>query len=296
MMQKVMVLLLASAVSAVALAASTAYRSSFSKPPSAAVKALKATRGKEFQSGWVFVDGKYIPPPYKVERFGTVIRINGTQVTGEIVPWTEFIKTQEGVEVTRNESAPAEEPVEDIFDEEEEEEEEDIFADEEDEESTLDDLFDDEPAEKKSAPAKKAKKKRKPRPKKPTVTVSYNFEGEFKPNEKTKALVKKINDERTKIDMKLRSGGYILCGSRYGRTIFGEPAAAKRLLAKLPDIMKDNSNAEAFRSAMFAAGFNYLSPTIISDLHRNRFSYPQIQQRLKAEDEKNALRRSGVSL
>ncbi len=297
MMRKLMVLFLAAITAAGVSAAAEAYKSSFAKPQTAALKALKATRGKEFSSGWVFVDGKYIPPPYKVERYGTVIRINGTQVTGEIVPWTEFIKTQDGVEITRNESAPVEEPADDIFDEEEEEEEEeDIFEDEDDEDSSLDDLFDDEPEEKKPAPVKKAKKKRKPRPKKPTVTVSYNFDGEFTPNDKTKEFVKKINDERTKIDKQLRTGGYILCGARYGRTIYGDSRAAKRLLSKLPGIMKDNSSAEAFRAAMSSAGFGIFPPTLIKDFHANRFVYPQLQQRLKEEADKNLFRKSGIRM
>ena len=66
-------------------------KNTFPKPSAAAVQALKVTVGKPFSAGYVFIDGKYLPPPYKVERYGTVIRINGCQVTREIVPWNEFV-------------------------------------------------------------------------------------------------------------------------------------------------------------------------------------------------------------
>jgi hypothetical protein len=49
----------------------------FEKPSIDALKALKATVGKPFSAGYVFVDGHYINPPYTVQRYGTVIRING---------------------------------------------------------------------------------------------------------------------------------------------------------------------------------------------------------------------------
>lgn len=66
----------------------------FSRVSSEALKSLKASVGKPFTAGYVFIDGRYIPPPYKVERYGTALRINGYQITNEIVPWQEFLKTQ----------------------------------------------------------------------------------------------------------------------------------------------------------------------------------------------------------
>ena len=42
-----------------------------------------------------------------------------------------------------------------------------------------------------------------------------SFEGEFKHNSKTISYVKAINNERTKIEMNLRKGGYYFFGSRY---------------------------------------------------------------------------------
>ena len=132
--------------------AAPAFTSSFQKPPSASLKALRATVGKPFKEGYVFIDGRYLPPPYKVERWGTVLRINGVQVTSEIVPWDEFVKTQTGVTATKSES-----PLSDDIGAAEPEPEPEPEPEEEidDDDSSLDDLFDDDPAPKKKKPAKR---------------------------------------------------------------------------------------------------------------------------------------------
>ena len=61
-------------------ATASAVKNNFPRPPAAAVTALNKTVGKPFDSGYVFIDGHYVKPPYTVERYGTVIRINGLQV------------------------------------------------------------------------------------------------------------------------------------------------------------------------------------------------------------------------
>ncbi len=275
-----MLIALVAAMLAVALEAAPAtpaFTSSFTKPPAASLKALKATIGKPFKTGFVFIDGKYLPPPYTVARYGTTIRINGVQVTGEIIPWEDFIKTQEGVTMSKTESAAPAEPAAEEPEPEFEEEEDD------DSDSSLDDLFDDEPAPKK---VKKAAPKRraKPKPRKPTVTVSYSFNGQFTPNEKTKAYVARINKERTRIDKNLRSGGYYFFGSRYS-AMSGDAGAARPLLEKLPDIMRDSSTPEAFRSALFSAGFSYFPRGLMTDIYRHRYEYPRLLERRKVLEE-----------
>ncbi len=272
------ILFLTVALMAAVLVAAPA-KSSFQKPPSAAAKALKATIGKPFEKGFVFIDGKYIMPPYTVARYGTVIRINDIQVTDEIIPWNEFLKTQEGATVTRSESAP-----EESLDEPEEEEEDfDDFDFGDDEESSLDDLFDDEPAPKKEA-KKPAKKKSKPKPKKPTVTVTVSFDGTFEPNDTTKGYVEKINKERLRIDKHLRSGGYYFFGSR-SNSVSGDATAAKRLLEKLPEMLRDSPSAEVFTRNFYNAGFVQFSRALAAELYKNRSSYILLMERRKAFEE-----------
>lgn len=253
----------------------------FDKPAIDALKALKATVGKPFSAGYVFVDGRYINPPYVVQRYGTVIRVNGIQVTDEIVPWSEFVMTQSGAKATKSESAPAAEPAPAPEPEEPAEEPEEIGE----EESSLDDLFADEPVEKKKKPVKK-RVVRRPKPQQPVVTTSYSFEGEFAHNAKTLAYLKRINAERTKVDMNLRKGGYYFFGSRY-KAVFGNATTSKYVISKLPPIMKSQSDADSFANAMRSAGLSYLPVALMEDLFRNRIGYIMLERRLKVDRDAN---------
>ena len=107
----------------------------FQPIPKEGAKALGVTRGKPFSAGVVFINGKYIEPPYVVERWGTGIRINKEPVTGQVIDWNEFLKTQEGVKVEkRTETVPAAPVVQQA-----------APAVEDVDSSSLDDLFDDDP-------------------------------------------------------------------------------------------------------------------------------------------------------
>ena len=87
----------------VAVALSAAAATAMPAIPKASATALGVTRGRSFSTGVVFLDGKYIEPPYVVERWGTGIRINGKPVTGQVINWNEFLKTQEVVKVSKSE-------------------------------------------------------------------------------------------------------------------------------------------------------------------------------------------------
>ena len=259
----------------------------FEKPQIEALKALRATVGKPFSSGYVFVDGRYINPPYTVQRYGNVIRINGIQVTGQIVPWSDFVMTQSGAKATKSESTPA---TETVLDEEPEEapkeeapKEEPKAEEASEEETSLDDLFADEPAETKKAPepAKKPVVQR-PKPQKPAVTTSYSFDGEFKHNSKTISYIKAINNERTKIEMNLRKGGYYFFGSRY-KAVSGNASMAKYVINKLPPILKANTDSDSCANALRSAGLSYLPVALMNDLYRNRFGYIMLERRLKSD-------------
>ena len=257
---------------AVAAMASTA---AFALPeiPKASVKALGCTKGGSFSSGVVFVEGKYIEPPYVVERWGNGIRINSTPVTGQIVNWNEFLKTQKGIKVVKTETpaAPAPAPVADVYDD---------FED-----SSLDDLFDDDPKPKKRASPYSSQ--RPAAPAKPKVSVSYSLEGEFVTNAATKAMTARINAVRTEIDSILRNGGFICFGDSYSR-VSGDSRSAFMLLEKLPELQRRSENLAAFRSAVRAAGLVYLNEVLCEELFRNRVDYPRLQERfskLKREKE-----------
>lgn len=265
-------------MTAFAADAATTIKTNFPKPPAQARAALRASVGKPFSAGWVFIDGKYIEPPYKVARFGNVIRINDIQVTGEVVSWNSFIKTQKGVKVTKNTPAGSEDG--DVAPEPVAAEPEPELDDADDAwEDSLDDLFDDEPAAKK--PAKKSGSSYKPRPKKPAVTVTYSFDGEFEHNEKSKALLQKINNLRTKIDQNLRSGGMYCFSSRYSMVSM-DARSAKHVLEHLPELMKQSSSRDDFAQGIHSANIPFSDP-LIDDVFKHKYDYLRLKNRYDKE-------------
>ena len=260
----------------------------FRKPVPASLKALKASVGKPFDKGWVFIDGKFILPPYKVARFGTVLRINGFQITNDVIPWQEFIKTQAGAVATKTEApAGGDAPAaggDDLWGDSgsSEEEADDDDEDEDDSASALDDLFDDDPKPKKE---KKAKKKKgsgfKARPKKPVATVTYSFDGEFVPNEKSRLLLARIDKARERIDARLRSGGIVAVSARYASVTVDGGAVATDAMDRLPDLMKRAESPEDFYQSVRNSGLVFFSGRFCNDLFRNKTDYLAIQSRAR---------------
>ncbi len=238
--------------------------------PKASAKALGATKGRSITQGLVFINGAYIEPPYIVERWGAGIRINGIPAIGEVVEWTEFIKTQSGVKVTKSESAaPESAPAES-----EEEDEADLDLGDDDD-SSLDDLFDDDPKPKKE----KAKKTvRKPRVRKPVVTVTYSLEGDFVANDASNALLGRVNARRRDIDAALRAGGFFCFGDNYS-SVNGNRSLAAKILASVPEFQRKCKDAREFTLAVRGANLFYLTDLICEDLYRNRTDYLKLQRR-----------------
>ena len=268
----------------------------FQPIPKASARALGVTRGKLFSKGLVFINGKYLPPPYVVERWGTGIRINSTPVTGQIVDWNEFLKTQPGVKTvtTEPESAAVSESAESEAEAEATSETQPVEAAAADVNS-LDDLFEDDSDEndvkKKPAAARSTPKPKvvhKPAPK-PRATVSYVLEGDFVPNEETKALVKRINQMRTDVDRTLRSGGFLCFGDKYPN-LSGDSRLLKKLLSKLPELQQQATDEADFVSSAYAANIVYLNETLLRELYKNRIDYLQLKRlRAKLNDNLDAL-------
>jgi len=284
------------------------WRGIFPKPPDDAVKALQITIGTPFNDGYVFINGKYEPPPYRVERYGNVIRINGIQVSRQIVPWAEIAKTQKGFAVRRVSAEPDQEKDAAARDAAGEDEEKDEPSAPQEQPAaaaprqnpvphprrdslSLEELFGEKPAaaraeweEPKIAerPAPAARPKPQQRSKRRTPAEVVVFDGEFKHDETTLAHLAKMNDLRTKIDSKLRAGGYIFFGTRYPLTV-GNANMTKYMVGKLPDIMRRNTSRDAFVNDMHRAGLSFLPPKVMDDLFRNRLDFLNLQERAKKQ-------------
>ena len=258
------------AVLAASVAAAAA-ASAFEEIPRASATALGVTRGKQFSAGIVFVNGKYVEPPYVVERWGTGIRINSIPVTGQIIDWVEFVKTQDPSIVTKVASAPESAAPAPAYSQPP------PSAPAKSDADALDDLFDDDPAPKKPAtswtpPVRAAP----PPPKAPAPT--YTLVGKFVKNDASKALVKRINDQRTEIDGILRRGGFIFFGDGYSR-VAGDARALDTMLAKLPETMQRSADVGTFRAGIRSGGMVYINEILAEQLFANRIDYRKLQER-----------------
>ena len=239
----------------------------FQPIPKESAKALGVTRGKPFVAGAVFINGKFIDPPYTVERWGTGIRINQTPVTGQVVDWNEFLKTQDGVKIEKKVVEAAAAPVA----------VESVATSVKDSADALDELFDDDPK-----PAKPSRSTSTPsapsRSAVPRTEVTYSMDGAFKPNDASRALLKRINDARTGIDRILRAGGFICFGNNYSR-VTGDNRTLAKMMAALPDLLQKSATVEEFNAGVRSAGLVYLNEVLCEDLFRNRADYPKIKKR-----------------
>lgn len=257
----------------------------FEEVPWAAAKALGVTKGKPFSAGLVFVNGKYIDPPYTVERWGTGIRINSIPVTGQIIDWSDFVKTQDAANVTKTTPEPAAPAPAPAYTPPPVETKSDADA--------LDDLFDDNPAPKKSTSSWSAPSRRASTPRPKSAAPKYELTGKFVKNDASKAMVKRINDQRTEIDGILRRGGFIFFGDGYSRVV-GDSRTVETMLVTLPEIMQRSEEVNSFRAAIRADGMVYINEILSGQLFANRIDYRRLQERrqkLKSEQEWNRLLR-----
>ena len=264
----------------VAFAVLAATALAFPEIPKESAKALGQTRGKPFSSGMVFVNGKYLEPPYVIIRWGTGIRIKAgqelVQVTGQIVDWNEFLKTQGGVKQVKSAetpatSAPAVAPVTVPA-------QNTVKADDVDE-SSLDDLFDDDPKPKKKSVSSAPKQTvLAVQPVAPRPQTTYVLEGEFVKNDASKALVKRVNAVRTEIDRILRMGGFICFGDSYSRVV-GDSRTLMDMLAALPELQQRSADLNEFCAGVRSAHMSYLNEVLCADLFRNRVDYRKLKDR-----------------
>ncbi len=227
----------------------------FEKVPEAAMTALKGVRGKNVSTGYVFANGHYLKPPYKVARYGTAVFVNDTQVTDQIVSWKSFLATQDGY------AAPASAP-------------------EPEKKAAADDLFDEAPAAKVVA-AEKAKAAKE---KDAAAAASFTA------NAQSKKLLKRIDNYRLEVRRALRAGNVCFFGDRYARVLV-EPRLAKRLMAFLPEAMGNAADASALAATCRAQGFPFLTREICEDLLANRADYLLLVERRRKLQEEESIQK-----
>lgn len=268
----------------------------FEEVPASANKYLKAVKGKPIRTGMVFVNGHYVKPPYILMRSGTALFVNyGTQITGQVVPWKAFLATQGGVIAAQqavaaqaaaaqasvaqaaaaqraaSTSAPASPSV--VQD--------------------IDDLFDD-------TPPPPSQPQQPPPSSLPSPQTALNMtalseaeaaaDASFEPNDHSRALLKRINDQRSYYDRKLREGNVIFFGTRYS-PVTVDSRLVRSLLAVLPEAMREADDGAQLFAALRSKGITYLSREVCDDLIDNRPDNRQMIEYRKTIEKDHELRK-----
>ena len=285
-------------ISALALCAASAAPGAavqqFAPVPHEAMVALKETRGKPISSGAgaVFANGRYIAPPYTVSRIGTALFVNNVQVTEELIPWRHFRRAAgmaaDDSAAPKSKSAkpaPPRRPPPASRD-------------------ALDSLVDELEKNESAGAAAHAPPGRaaasiddffaKPKPAaQPQAAPTRPRAKSFAHNETTKRYLELINKRRQELDMMLRRGEFIFYGARYYPVKGLRPEFA-RLLAVLPECLRDTSDPESLQRALRSRGVQYLGMEVCEDLCASKFIYPQLQARredIRKEREMEEFRR-----
>ena len=265
--RKIFILALVSMLAAFGMSAAPASVTEFDKVPEPALATLKVAKGKVISTGMVFVNGKLLKGPYVVSRYGTAIRVNRDQVTGQIVPWIQFT-TAAGTKppppkpvAAAPQPAPAPPPSS----------------------SSVDDLFDDDPqpAKPQAAAAPPIQQVSAP----PPVPA-----GDYVDTPRSKNLLKRINDYRTDIDRTLRNNGVFIFSVRHS-PIRLEARMAKELMAVLPDALRDANDARQLYEMLRRKGITYIPAAACVDLMRDRALYIAIRDRLREIKEEQSFRK-----
>ena len=257
------------ALAALALATGLAApppESVFEKVPAPALAALRISKGKMIPAGLVFCNGRLLKGPYIVSRYGTAIRVNREQVTGQIVPWPQFTtaaaaKPQAAVKPPPAAKPPAPPPAAS---------------------QSVDDLFADD-----APPAASPPPRQQP---KPAAAEADAPSGDYVDSPRSKALLKRINDYRTDVDRTLRGNGVFFFGVHYA-PVRVEPRLAQELLAVLPGVLRDAASAQELHDMLRRKGVTYLSPAVCADLIKDRALYMKVRDRIREIKEEQAFRK-----
>ena len=247
-------------LSAMFLFAASVPGPSFEKVPPQALASLRIAKGKMISTGMVFVNGKLLSGPYTVSRYGTAIKVNREQVTGQVVPWVQFTTAglarpvPAAAATTPAATAPATT-------------------------APADDLFGD------GTPPATPKKPVADAPASPSAPAS-----EYVDNARTRALLKRINEYRTDIDRTLRSNGIFFFGVGYA-PVRVEARFAKNFISVLQDALRNANDVRQLQGILRSRGITYLSQEVCADLMKDRTLFVKIRNRVREMREEQEFRK-----
>ena len=242
----------------------------------AAVEDLGTTYGFPQTGGFVFIDGRYIPPPYTVTRRGNGLFINRILVERPVAwPRGGGAASGAGAEVKRSvdedgdfevvaqdQDQPTEKPVKTL--------------------KSIDDLFadEDEPAE----PAT-------PLEEEPERQTAHPVEAMKAPGEAAREkaqMIESLDRVRRNYEQALARGEIYFFGKRHHR-VNGTRGTARTLMGVLPRALRNASSPQDLLQRLEQGGVYFVDIAICTELFRNKTTFPQLEERLKKIEESEAL-------
>jgi hypothetical protein len=273
--------------------------------PQAAVDEMGVTEGKPLMNGFVFINGRYLPPPYTVRRVGNAICINKEQIE-QPVPWSycnpdslggmsnnvEDAELLQGAdnnadataaEMEKNKDSPADQlpakvtSIDDLFGDPQTEKATQETAQPPAEIRSIDDLFNDEESVQSDSQIVRA----------PPVSVAKPARRVMRPPEnisdvelkrRKMRLKKSLDEKRAFFERHLARGEMYFFGATHDR-INGTYGSARMLLEVLPEALRYARNPQDLLRRLHNGNVYFLDYSICEALFANQTTFPLIQQR-----------------
>lgn len=225
-------------------------------------------------NGFVFIDGRYLPPPYTVTRRGNVIFINRVFIEAP-VPWAGSAAANEAAGEVLPAAGAAKNAVDADGDFEEEAGEttpalaaKPVAAPRA--VRSIDDLFDDDFAE--EAPAPAVRDQRLP------ANDGTLAGGETQKRDKSDAIAQ-LDRIRKGYETALIQGEIFFFGQRHNR-INGNYGTARTLMGVLPKALRNAQSPQDLFQKLTQGGVHFIDISVCTDLFRNKNTFPLLEERL----------------
>ena len=295
------------------LLAATGLRAELPEVAEEAVNALGSTYGTPQMNGFVFIEGRYVPPPYTVTRKGNGIFVNRIQIE-QPVSWALFLAAAEGAVEPRKKAVDADGDFEAVAPDAAKPAAPAAPAAAPAAPApaapkavkSIDDLFaDDAAAAPAAAPAKAGDAEQEPAPAaaaeaaKPDAPAPAPAPAEAAPSSAVRRApedVRRLKEElRTKLDgvrkgyeLALGRGEVFFFSERHSR-LNGTYGTARTLLGVLPAALRQAQSPMDLMQRLNQGGVYFVDIAICSALYRNKMAFPLLDERLRRIEEIEAL-------
>ena len=272
-----------------------------------AIAEMGTTSGIPQMNGFVFLEGRYLPPPYTVSRKGNALFINRIQFE-QPVAWSYF-NAADGVP-TAKKAVDADGDFQAVSEKAEKAVAKDVqpaqtASDKPKAVKSIDDLFDDDAKDKPAAkPAAPVAKKSAEETATAAVPKADEDASVAAPTQRSPEDVKRLKGEvKAKLDamrkgyeQSLARGEFFFFGQRNSR-VNGNYGTARALMKVLPNALRQSQSAQDLMQRLNEGDVYFLDLGNCAALFRNRNTFPQLEERRQKieEDEKYEAQRRNRS-